>query len=281
MRGMTAFGSTKTGLVVVLVVAGLLGSVALFSFMNMNPSATTTTTTTTTDTVVESEYVNVTLLYNAGVMIEALGIRIYIDPISLNDSFMESHPADIICITHPHGDHYDAYTIHMLQIETTVNIFPENMTTEISTHDGIGLNPCDSVQVGSVNITAYYMYTTAPEGYEPSHPKEANWTSYIIDLDGFVIFHAGDSKCIDEYHALTGLIDLAFLPLGPGCQTMTNDEVVDAIQIIQPAFFIPIHYGEGVLETFVSVYGTEIEVTTDCELVALEYYTGWILEVDT
>jgi L-ascorbate metabolism protein UlaG (beta-lactamase superfamily) len=153
------------------------------------------------------------------------------------------------------------------------------MTSAIAAFSGIGVSPKDHVQVGSINITAFYMYTTAPEGYNASHPRESNYTSYIIDIDGFTIFHAGDSKNITEYHQLVGRIDLALLPLGPGCQTMYRTEVVDVIKLIQPKYMIPIHFAGQEDVVFITYYGDEIASTTGCEIVHLPYFGGHTFEV--
>jgi L-ascorbate metabolism protein UlaG (beta-lactamase superfamily) len=245
-RGKILFG------VAVITIVAVAVPLAAFAFMNQNS-------------------VHFRLLDNAGVMIEADGVRVYVDPIELPAEYA-ALPADIILVTHPHGDHYQSATIEMLQQEGTVNIFPENMTDAIAAHDGIGVNPEDELQVGSVEITAFYMYTFAEHGYPASHPREANWTSYIITIGGVTFFHAGDSKNIDEYSQLTGLIDVALLPLGPGCQTMANDEVVDALNVIQPRYFVPIHYAEGANHEFAQTYGPFI---TNCIFVNLEYYQAF------
>lgn len=214
--------------------------------------------------------ITVTLLDNAGVMIEADDLRIYIDPIDLNSSFADLK-ADAILITHPHGDHYQSSAINMLQKESTVNVFPANMSMQVSIYDGIGVVPGDSIQVGTANITAFYMYTFAVEGYDATHPREANWTSYIIEINGFTFFHAGDSKNILEYYDIAGQIDVAFLPLGPGCQTMADYEIVSVISAIQPDYFIPIHFTEGACESFMATYGDFIR-DADCEALLLDNY---------
>ncbi|MCW4050108.1 MAG: MBL fold metallo-hydrolase [Candidatus Bathyarchaeota archaeon] len=217
--------------------------------------------------------INVTLLANAGVMIEAKDMRIYIDPIDLPREYSDS-PADVILVTHDHGDHYQASTINMLQKDGTVNVFPAIMDTEIARHNGVEVVPEDELTFGPVTVTAFYMYTFSPVATTPaSHPVESDYTSYIIDIDGFTIFHAGDSKNIQEYEELTGTISVALLPLGPGCQTMANDEVVNVIQIIEPEYFIPIHFTEGGNNQFVSRFRRSIEATTNCEICNLNYFT--------
>ncbi|MHA2425552.1 MAG: MBL fold metallo-hydrolase [Candidatus Thorarchaeota archaeon] len=119
------------------------------------------------------------------------------------------------------------------------------------------------------------MYTFPPPGtdYDATHPIEANWTSYIIEVNGMTFFHAGDSKSIPEYDDLVGTIDVAFLPLGPGCQTMCDSEVVDALEAIEPDVFIPIHYGEGTEDTFETTYGNQL-TNMGIELMVLAYWEG-------
>ncbi|TET28470.1 MAG: MBL fold metallo-hydrolase [Candidatus Heimdallarchaeota archaeon] len=215
------------------------------------------------------------LLDNAGIMIETKNTRIYVDPYNLDVTYADLD-ADIILITHPHGDHYQPSTLSLLDKEDTTYIMPENMTTQLSYHDGIGVNPGDEIEIGNIKITAFYMYTLPVETFPASHPKEANWTSYIIDVDGFTFFHAGDSKNIDEYEQLTGLVDVALLPLGPGCQTMTDMEVVNALNTIEGQYFIPIHYGEGACQTFIANYGSYI--MSECQLIHLEYWETHVFE---
>jgi L-ascorbate metabolism protein UlaG (beta-lactamase superfamily) len=222
--------------------------------------------------VVGPEGINVTLLTNAGIMIEADGVRIYIDPIDLPQEYREK-PADAILITHDHGDHYQYSTINMLQKEDTLNVFPAIMDTEIARHDGMGVVPEDEFNIGDIRVTAYYMYTYSPDGsMAASHPRESQYTSYIVDIDGFTIFHAGDSKNLDEYTELTGTISVACLPLGPGCQTMCDSELVDVVSVIQPDYMIPIHYTQDSYRSFNSVYKRSIE-SNECTVCSLENFS--------
>lgn len=217
--------------------------------------------------------INVTLLNNAGIMIEVNDMRIYIDPYDIPQTYSD-YPADAILITHSHGDHYQASTINMLQKEDTLNVFPRIMNTEITRHDGVGVVPEEEFMIGEIKVTPYYMYTFSPvPGGTATHPASANFTSYIVDIDGFTIFHGGDTKNLPEYEALTGTINVAMLPLGPGCQTMYEDEVVDALDVIDPEYFIPIHFQTGQNDQFCSRYRGSIEAVTDCTICNLDHYT--------
>ncbi|NHI89329.1 MAG: MBL fold metallo-hydrolase [Candidatus Thorarchaeota archaeon] len=265
---MSPTGKTQTIAVVAILVV-VMGGGVVAGYMLLNPPPSSTTGSVT-----------LTLLYNAGVMIEANGMRIYVDPISLPSNY-SSLPADAVLITHPHGDHYNSACIDMLQKENTVNIMPKNMTTEVSAHNAVGVNPLDSVQVGEITITAYYMYTEIWIDGEcfASHPSEANWTSYIIDIGGFKIFHAGDSKNITEYEQISGQIDVALLPLGPGCQSMSGMEIVDAVAKLQPDYFIPIHFEYSLsAEIFVLNYTNEIQACSDCTPMWLHYWHSYTFE---
>ena len=107
-----------------------------------------------------------------------------------------------------------------------------------------------------------------------SHPQENNYTSYIVEFSDFTIFHAGDSWNIAEYTQLTGEIDLALLPLGPGCQTMTEGDVVAVIETIMPSYFIPIHYTNPVKQSFIINYLEDVN-DCSCTLIDLDYYDSY------
>ena len=79
------------------------------------------------------------------------------------------------------------------------------------------------------------MYTEAS-----LHDEANNWTSYLIDIDGFVIFHAGDSGNVTEFQELEGLVDVAMFAIVPAF-VMTELEIVDAINKIQPQTVILYH----------------------------------------
>lgn len=219
----------------------------------------------------EENGIKITLLYNAGVMIEADGTRIYIDPYSLTSNY-SNYPADAVLITHGHGDHYEPSSIDRIRTNDTRFYFPAIMIPEAFEYGATSVMPEDTFEINSFKVRCFYMYTM-PGSDQSSHPREFNYTSYIIEIAGFTIFHAGDSWNIEEYTQLTGQIDLAFLPLGPGCQTMTGSDVVTVVETIEPTYFIPIHYTEEVKESFIDTYQADVE-DCGCTFIDLEYYTS-------
>lgn len=216
--------------------------------------------------------ISVTLLYNAGVMIEVKDTRIYIDPYDLPSNY-SNYPADLILITHDHGDHYDPSSIDLIVTENTKLVFPAIMSLQATVYGADSVQPEDTFVFNNINVTCFYMYTM-PGSAQSSHPQSNNYTSYIIDLGGLTFFHAGDSWNINEYEQLKGEIDLVFLPLGPGCQTMTGIDVVRVIETIEPSFFIPIHFTGDAKETFVDLHKDDVE-DCGCQFINLDYYDSY------
>jgi L-ascorbate metabolism protein UlaG (beta-lactamase superfamily) len=226
--------------------------------------------------------IKVKLLLNAGVMIEAKGLRIYIDPLYIPSNYTDL-PADAILITHPHTDHYSPSDIEDIIANDTLFVCPENMTDAIDRFHGVGVNPGDSFLVGDINITAFPLYLDDYESGLPTfHPRAANWTSFIIDINGFTIFHAGDTKYIDEYEELTDTIDLAFLPIyfdaGLGALNASLLPIVDTINMIQPTYTILTHFTDPNRETFMSEYSMLIE-NPDCEILNYAYFTSHTFDI--
>lgn len=220
--------------------------------------------------------IKLTLLFYAGVMIEVEDIRIYIDPFIIPSNYTDL-PADVILITHEHFDHYSPLAIQTVLTNDTLFVCPENMTEAIERFDGFGVNPGDSFLVGDINITAFHMYMPDYDAQISAHPRATNSTSYIIEIEGFTIFHAGDSKYMDELSELTGTIEVAFLPIyfDPGYGALNESllPVVDAINTIQPNYTIPTHFTDANRETFITEYSILV-TNPSCEILNLPFFTS-------
>ncbi|MHA1926256.1 MAG: MBL fold metallo-hydrolase [Candidatus Thorarchaeota archaeon] len=266
--------SKSRKIILVIVVGAILVTTPIILMMVLEPEQP--------EIVPPAEEVKITLLNVAGVMIEAKGMRIYIDPYAIPDNYTEL-PADIILVTHSHFDHYSLLDIRDIETNDTVFIFPENMTVEIERHNAIGLEPGESHQVDDINITAFYMYTLDRPSFPSSHPKETNWTSYIIDIDGFKIFHAGDAKYMAEYEGLTEVIDIAFLPIywdgAMGLIDVSLSPIVEVVETIRPKNLVPTHYNTFENDTFISDYSLQIE-NAGCTILNLAFFESFTFTVD-
>lgn len=255
---------TKIALIGILVItSGVVITAVVSTSHSMNEPNNATNS---------NDGIRVRLLNNAGVMIETEDTRIYIDPYDLPSNY-SNYPADAILITHNHGDHYDPTSIDIIKADNTSFYFPAIMSLEAFLYGANSVIPEDTFVINNFNVRCFYMYTM-PGSPESSHPQSNNYTSYIIEIEGFTIFHAGDSWNIDEYEQLTGEVDLVLLPLGPGCQTMTEIDVVSVIMTIDPSYFLPIHYSEDVKESFCALYNDTID-NFGCKVIDLDYYDSY------
>ncbi len=220
--------------------------------------------------------VNITLLDTAGVMIEANNIRIYIDPYRIPKDNFSNFPADLILITHAHVDHYSAPDIRDIQKNSTMVVCPATMTTQLERYNNsLGVSPGDSFQYRGINITAFDLYLeNYPSGAISAHPKANNWTGYIINIDGFVIFHAGDAKYMEEYENFTADVDVAFLPIyydpGYGSKEGSLSPIIQVIEEIQPDYCIPTHWYDEDNVLFMEEYVPLLE--DDCEVMNLNFW---------
>ncbi len=175
---------------------------------------------------------NINWLGHASFRIKGSKSTVYIDPWKLK-TFV---PADVICITHSHFDHLSSEDVKKIMKDSTV---------VVGAHDcnaGFGktfraVAPGEVVTVGDVTIEAVPAYNTDKD----FHPKKNKWVGYIITIDGFRIYHTGDTDVIPEMVDIKA--DVALLPVG-GTYTMTVTQAVDALGKINPKIAVPMHCGD-------------------------------------
>ncbi|HEX3043822.1 MAG TPA: MBL fold metallo-hydrolase [Bacillota bacterium] len=164
---------------------------------------------------------------------------VYFDPVSVSG---EPHDADIVFVTHTHGDHFSAPDI--------LKVLKPNATLVI-TADG-----ADKAKAGGINkvlaVLPNQKYEVAGFGFQtvPAyntnkayHPKESNWVGYICKINAVTYYMAGDTDLIPEMKDIK--TDVALLPVG-GTYTMTAKEAAAAANLIKPAVAVPIHFADVV-----------------------------------
>lgn len=170
---------------------------------------------------------------------------IYIDPRRLKG---EPHDADIIFITHTHNDHYEPESIKKIIKPSTVIYITED-GVEQAKKDGFlnvtGAVPNTDYNENGVSFSTVSAYNTSPE--MQNHKKEFNWVGYIISINGYTYYSAGDSDFIEEMTQISQPIDVAFLPID-GKYNMDFGEAAKAANAISPKVAVPYHYNNFVAE---------------------------------
>src|SRR5438046_2120380 len=152
---------------------------------------------------------------------------IYIDPWRVARN--EFH-ADVILVTHDHYDHCSPADVEKLRRPDTV-VVTNHMAASVLGGFTV-LRPWQALNVGRASIKVVPAYNS-------HHPKEFECLGFVISLDHYDIYYAGDTDLIPEMSMIHP--DIAILPIG-GMQTMGVDEAVEAVQRLRPRWVIPSHW---------------------------------------
>jgi L-ascorbate metabolism protein UlaG (beta-lactamase superfamily) len=183
--------------------------------------------------------VSVRWLGHSSFQIKANDKIIYIDLKKYGKVVETTEKADIILVTHNHGDHCSPPKIQKLRKKDTVVIAPQNCASRVGGNVK-SIKPREEVIVDNVKIVAVDAYNTKrskPSG-KPWHPKGYG-VGYLITVEGKTIYHAGDTDLIPEMLRLKN-IDLALLPTGDK-YTMDNIEAAEAAIAINPKTAMAMH----------------------------------------
>ncbi len=170
---------------------------------------------------------------------------VYIDPRRI---LGEPHDADVIFVTHTHNDHYEIDSIKRVMKPSTVIYITED-GVEQANNDGltnvIGVVPNMDYEADGIKFSTIAAYNTAAE--RQNHKKEFNWVGYIITINGYTYYCAGDSDFTEEMKSIGHSIDVAFLPID-GKYNMGTEEAAEAANTIMPKVAVPYHYNNFVPE---------------------------------
>lgn len=184
---------------------------------------------------------------------------IHIDPVSRYADYSVLPKADIILITHHHGDHLDTNAIKVLKKDNTKIICTELCYKILN--DGEILKNNEIKIINGIKIEAVPAYNLVNKNKDglPFH-KKGECNGYIINFDDKRVYIAGDTENIPEMKEFKN-IDIAFLPMNLPF-TMTPQMVANAVEMINPKILYPYHYGNTNVNDLIEL----LKDKKDCEI---------------
>lgn len=184
----------------------------------------------------------ITCIGHGTLMFTFVGKVIHVDPVFSYADYTKMPKADLILVTHDHGDHLDDVAIQDVTKGGTTIICTKKCLERLNSEGSIVLTNGETTTVQGIKIEAVPAYNIKHMRSEnsPFHPKgEGN--GYILTFGDKRIYVAGDTENTPEMKALKN-IDVAFLPMNLP-YTMTPEMVADAARAFKPKVLYPYHFG--------------------------------------
>jgi L-ascorbate metabolism protein UlaG (beta-lactamase superfamily) len=196
-----------------------------------------------------------TLLFGFG------GKVIHVDPYGKLADYATLPKADLVLITHAHGDHLDAAALAAVRKPETLILVAPACKGKVEGATVLENGENRTVLGLTVEaVPAYNLVHKRPDG-TPFHPRgEGN--GYVVTFGKTRVYVAGDTENVPEMKALKA-IDVAFLPMNLP-YTMTPEMVSDAVRGFGPRILYPYHFGDSdtarLVAILADVKGTEVRI---------------------
>lgn len=186
---------------------------------------------------------------HAVVQIQSNGKTIIIDPFITGNGLTDLRPdevsADVIILTHGHGDH----------LGDTLEIAKRNGSLVISSAEIAAYLSWQGIHTHGMNIGGSYQFDFGKIKFTQAFHSSGYITERkeIIYLgmpmgvlfmnEGKTIYHAGDTSLFTDMELIgeRNPIDLAFLPIGDNF-TMGPEDAAYAAKLLKAKTVVPIHY---------------------------------------
>ena len=193
---------------------------------------------------------------------------IYNDPVGGAAAYTGLPRADLILLSHGHGDHFDNSTVTAVRKTNTIILAPASVYASLSTANKaltIPLANGAQTNVLGLNVAALASYNLT-QGY---HPKGVG-NGYVVTLGGRRIFISGDTDNVPEIRALTD-IDVAFVCMVVP-YTMSLTEAVKCVRAFHPRVVYPYHYHADSTTTDVNSFKNQVGTDLGIEVRLRKWY---------
>jgi len=166
------------------------------------------------------------------------GKMIYNDPTNGAAPYLGLPRADLILVSHTHGDHFSSATIDAVRGSNTVIIAPQAVYNSLSAPQ----KALTLVLTNGASTNALGLLVEAVPAYNLTstyHPKGVG-NGYVLTIGGKRIYISGDSEDIPEMRALSQ-IEVAFVCVNQPF-TMPVDKASSALRDFRPRVIYPYHY---------------------------------------
>ena len=185
--------------------------------------------------------VGVTLVGHGTLIFDFQGKVVHVDPWTRLADYTALPDADLVLVTHGHGDHLDPAALAEIRTPRTIVAAPPSCAGRIE--GAVVMANGDTKVLAGIPVAAvpaYNLVHTRPGG-TPYHPRgEGN--GYVLTFGGTRVYVAGDTEDIPEMASLED-VAVAFLPMNLP-YTMTPAMAAAAARSFRPRMLYPYHYGD-------------------------------------
>ena len=182
---------------------------------------------------------------------------VHVDPVGREADYRQLPPANLILVTHRHGDHLDTAAIRTLTKPGTVVIVAPDCAGVVEGAVVLANGGRRTAQGLAIEAVPAYNVVHKRDSGQPYHPK-GDGNGYVITFANTRVYVAGDTENIPEMTSLAD-IDIAFLPMNLP-YTMTPAMVADAARAFHPKILYPYHYGSTDVSALTALLRSESDI---------------------
>lgn len=200
---------------------------------------------------------DITFLGHASLILKWKNQIIHVDPFGRQADYGSLPKADIVLITHEHGDHMDLEALKQIKTANTRIIYTS--ACQESLPGGWVMENGDRKTEGDLQVEAVPAYNLVHkrENGEPYHPR-GRGNGYVLTIGDLRVYIAGDTEDIPEMNQLKN-INIAFLPMNLP-YTMTPEMTAQAARLFRPGILYPYHYGQTTTSKLVKLLSSEKDI---------------------